>query len=78
MSIVFGEMVFPVCNQEYSIVREAAVSLSLLVAGILFSLLSDGLSFSLLLALCQFSPVSIYMFCCNNDIANVNSAGIFD
>ena len=78
MSIVFGEMVFPVCNQGYSIAWEAAVSLSLLVADILFSLLSDGLSLSLLLALCQFSPVSVYMFYCDNDITNVNSTGIFD
>ena len=52
MSMVSDEMVLPVCNQGYSIVREAAVSLSLLVDGILCSLLSDGLSLSLHLALC--------------------------
>ena len=57
--MMFDEMVLPVCNQRYSIVREAALSLSLLVDGILCSLLSDGLSFSLHLALCRFSPVSV-------------------
>ena len=59
MSMVFDEMVLPVFDQGYSIVREAAVSLSLLVDGILCLLLSDGLSLSLRLALCQFSPVSV-------------------
>ena len=47
MSIVFDEMVLPVCDQGYSIVREAVVSLSLLVDGILCLLLLDGLSLSL-------------------------------
>ena len=59
MSMVFDEMVLPVCDQVYSIVREATVSLSFLVDGILCSLLSDGLSLSLHLALCRFSPVSV-------------------
>ena len=59
MSMVFDEMVLPVCDQGYSIVQEAAVSLSLLVDGILCSLLSDGLSLSLYLVLCRFSPVSV-------------------
>ena len=57
--MVFDEMVLAVCNQRYSIVREAVVSLSLLVDGTLCSLLSDGLSLSLYLALCRFSPVSV-------------------
>ena len=52
MSMVFDEIVLPVGDQRYSIVWEAAVSLSLLVDGILCSLLSDGLSLSLHLALC--------------------------
>ena len=57
--MVFDEMVLPVCDQVYSIVREATVSLSFLVDGILCSLLSDGLSLSLHLALCRLSPVSV-------------------
>ena len=38
--MVFDEMVLPVCEQAYSIVQEAVISLSLLVDGILFSWLS--------------------------------------
>ena len=43
MSMVFDEMVLPVCDQGYSIVREIVVLLSLQVNGILCLLLSDGL-----------------------------------
>ena len=57
--MVFDEMVLPVCDQGYSIVREAAVLLSLLVGGILSSLLSNGLSLSFHLVLCRFSSVSV-------------------
>ena len=57
--MVFDEMVLPVWDQGYSIVREAAVSLSLLVDGILYLLLSDVLSLSLHLVLCRFSLVSV-------------------
>ena len=59
MSMVFDKMVLPICNQMYSIVREAAVSLSLPVDDILCYLLSDGLSLSLHLALFRFSPLSV-------------------
>ena len=59
MSMVFDEMVLSTYHQGYSIVREAFVSLSLLVDGILCLLLSDGLSLSLHLAWCWFSPVSV-------------------
>ena len=45
MSMVFHEMILPVYDQGYSFVREAAVSLSLLVDALLCLLLSDGLSF---------------------------------
>ena len=54
----FDEMVLPVCDQGYSIVWEAVVSLSLLVDGILCLLLSDGLSLSFYLT-CRSSPVSV-------------------
>ena len=57
MSMVFDKMVFPVCDQEYLIAREAVVSLLLLVDGILCSLLSDGLFLSLHLPLRRFSLV---------------------
>ena len=57
--MVFDEMVLLVYDQGYSIVREAVVSLSLLVDRILCSLLSDVLSLSLHLPLCRFSPVSV-------------------
>ena len=61
MSMVFDEIVYcPFAIRfPYSIVWEAAVSLLLLVDGILCSLLSDGLYLSLHLALCRFSPVSV-------------------
>ena len=59
MSMMFDERVLPVCNQGYSIAREAVVSLSLLVDGILCSLLSDGLSLSLHLSLRRFNSVSV-------------------
>ena len=52
-------MVLPVCDQGYSIVREAVVSLSLLIDDILRLLRSDGLFLSLHLASCRFSPVSV-------------------
>ena len=60
MSMMFDERVLPVCNQGYSIAREAVVSLSLLVDGILCSLLSDGLSLSLHLSLRRFNSVSVW------------------
>ena len=59
MLMVFDEMVLPVCDQGYLIFREAAVSLSLQVDGILCLFLSEVLSLSLHLALCRFSPVSV-------------------
>ena len=71
MSMALDEMVLPVCNQVYSIVRQAVVS-SLLVDHVFCSLLSNGPSLSLHLALCQFSSVSVDI-CCNVDIStNVN------
>ena len=42
--MVFDEIVLPIYDQGYSIVREAVVSLSLLVYDMLYSLLSNGLS----------------------------------
>ena len=69
--MALDEMVLPVCNQVYSIVRQAVVS-SLLVDHVFCSLLSNGPSLSLHLALCQFSSVSVDI-CCNVDIStNVN------
>ena len=59
MLMVFDEMELPVCDQGYLIFREAAVSLSLQVDGVLCLLLSEVLSLSLHLALCRFSPVSV-------------------
>ena len=52
-------MVLPVCDQVYSIVRKAVISLSLLINCVLFSLLTVGLSLALYFALCWFSPVSV-------------------
>ena len=63
MSMVFDKMVCPFATKGIPIVREAAVSLSLLVDVILCSLLSDGLSPSLHLALCRFSSVSVLHIC---------------
>ena len=62
ISMVFDEMVLPICNQGYSIVQEAVVSLSLMVYDILCPLLSEVLSLSLHLVLCRFSPVSVLYF----------------
>ena len=60
MSMLLDKMLFPVCNQGYSIVRAIAVSLSLLVDGILCSLLSDGFSYYFLpLALFRSRTVSV-------------------
>ena len=42
--MVFDEIVLPIYDQGYLIVREAVVSLSLLVYDMLYSLLSNGLS----------------------------------
>ena len=44
--MVFDEMVLPICDQGYLIVREAVVSSSLLVDGILCSFVSDDLFLS--------------------------------
>ena len=55
----FDKMVLPLSDTGYSVVREAAVSLSLLLDGILRSLLLDGLSLPSHLAFCRFSPVSV-------------------
>ena len=60
---MFDKTVFCIGNQVYLSVVEAVVSLS--ADGILCLFLPDRLSFSLHLALCRFSPVSVYMFSCN-------------
>ena len=74
MSMVFDKMILPVSDQGYSIVREAVVSVSLPVDGILCS---DGLSFF------TFSFMSIqsnfsFMFCSNVAMSNAHSTGNFD
>ena len=60
--MVFDEMVLPICDQGYSIVREAVVSLPLLVYVMLYSLLSNGLS--LFLTFRFMSCSSSFIFIC--------------